>query len=73
LTWINRGLERADEMIVLAAELLLKAELEKQKADRRIETPKNSRRSKLGPYLGHVDRRARHGFANGILTGDRHQ
>ena len=33
LTWINRGLERADEMIVLAAELLLKAELEKQKAD----------------------------------------
>jgi hypothetical protein len=33
LTWINRGLERADEIIVLAAELLLKAELEKQKAD----------------------------------------
>jgi hypothetical protein len=34
LTWINRGAwSAADEMIVLAAELLLKAEREKQKAD----------------------------------------
>jgi hypothetical protein len=31
LTWINRDLERAGEMIVLAAGLLLKAGLEKQR------------------------------------------